>query len=46
MWVERPVIESPLSGVLSLAKPILSCSDCGPQLGYKILAPLEPVTSD
>jgi len=25
---------------------LLSCADCVRQLGYKILAPLEPVTSD
>ena len=25
-----------------VADPIVSCDDCGPQLGYVILAPLEP----
>ena len=24
---------------------LVSCSDCGPQLGYKILAPLESVST-
>jgi len=42
MWVEK------VWWVESLArtwrKPILSCDDCGPQLGYKILAPLTPST--
>ena len=28
--------------VLGPTAPIPSCDDCGPQLGYKILAPLEP----
>ncbi len=27
------------------ATPIVSCDDCGPQAGYKILAPLEPTTT-
>ncbi len=26
-------------------QPIVSCDDCGPQAGYKILAPLEPTTT-
>ena len=26
-------------------KPLVSCDDCGPQLGYKILAPIEPTTN-
>lgn len=38
MWVERPSVL--LLGRLWKTKPIPSCDDCGPQLGYKILAPL------
>ena len=36
---------APLSGTICSFqdKPILSCDDCGPQLGYKILASLESV---
>ena len=41
MWVEEPIV---VARVFVLAKKILSCDDCGPQLGYKILAPLEPVS--
>jgi len=42
MWVEKP-IEVVREGLMfSLAKKVLSCDDCGPQLGYKVLAPLEP----
>ncbi len=34
MWVQPPKIEQ------KTMFPIPSCDDCGPQLGYKILAPL------
>ena len=35
---------APLTGTISSFrdKPILSCGNCGPYLGYKILAALEP----
>jgi len=36
MWVQPPKIDQ------KTMFPIPSCVDCGPQLGYKILAPLEP----
>ncbi len=42
MWVEEPIDVSREGLMLSLGKKLLSCDDCGPQLGYKILAPLEP----
>ena len=42
MWVERPV----LTARLFPPDRVVSCDDCGPQLGYKILAPLEPIVSD
>ena len=41
MWVQPPPVL--LLGKLWKAKKIPSCDDCGPQAGYKILAPLEPV---
>ena len=42
MWVEKVWwVEGPGQyGFLRL--PIPSCDDCGPQLGYVILSPLEP----
>ncbi len=45
MWVEKPVTETVLLSLgtqplVSTVTPIPSCDDCGPQLGYKILAPL------
>ena len=44
MWVERPTM--PWTGWgRTLFEQIVSCDDCGPQLGYKILAPLEPSSS-
>ncbi len=38
MWVEmvRP-LETPF-GDLTWRKPVMSCDDCGPRLGYKVLA--------
>ena len=38
---------APLSGTICFFqdKPMLSCDDCGPQLGYKILASLEPTST-
>ena len=40
MWVERPTTTwSDKAAGLTYA-PQLSCPDCGPQLGYKTLAPL------
>jgi hypothetical protein len=27
--------------VFAAPEPLMSCEDCGPQLGYKILAPLD-----
>lgn len=47
MWVEAPKYPLQLErGHYLLSEPIPSCDDCGPQLGYKILAPLTPTTSD
>lgn len=43
MWVETPAWHWPEGAIPIRTKPILSCDDCGPQLGYKILAALEPV---
>lgn len=43
MWVEEPIDVACEGLVFSLAKKVLSCDDCGPQLGYKILAPLTSV---
>ncbi len=34
-WVEKVTWDR-----FALTKPIVSCADCGPQVGYKILAPL------
>ncbi len=48
MWVEQPAVivdEFGIRVVISRSKRVLSCADCGPQLGYKILAPLEPTTT-
>ena len=42
MWVEEPIEVAREGLVFSLGAKILSCDDCGPQLGYKILAPLDP----
>ena len=44
MWVEKPTTPWTPSVPL-LSKKVLSCDDCGPQAGYKILAPLEPTTT-
>ena len=44
MWVERPYVL--LLGRLWKDKPLPSCDDCGPQAGYKILAPLVVVGDD
>ncbi len=35
MWVEAPEIRA-----VQPSYKLPSCDDCGPQLGYKILAPL------
>ena len=55
MWVEEPrfkvefvdgLVEGDAGPVITkrnLPKKVLSCDDCGPQLGYKTLAALEPV---
>ncbi len=40
MWVEEPITVAREGLGFVLAKKVLSCDDCGPQLGYKILAPL------
>lgn len=43
MWVEKPDdLWGLLHGFLDRPQSILSCDDCGPQAGYKILSPLEP----
>ncbi len=41
MWVQQKSwwIKTDF-GPLRLTKPVMSCEDCGPQLGYEILAPL------
>ena len=49
MWVEEPVetfitLFSGLPIAIGMPKLIPSCDDCGPQLGYKILAPLQSVS--
>ena len=52
MWVQPPLPNSTMVLLTSeteaswlVPTPIPSCDDCGPQLGYKILAPLEPSTT-
>ena len=50
MWVEKPTTEKVLLSLgaqplVSTVTPIPSCDDCGPQAGYKILAPLEPAST-
>ncbi len=41
MWVEVPVeYQYGFSPKPLVPKPLVSCDDCGPQAGYKILAPL------
>ena len=37
MWVEPRTTDGNEAKL-----PVVSCDDCGPQAGYKILAPLEP----
>ena len=41
MWVQQPKIPSPRFPPYVLPEKLVSCDDCGPQLGYKTLAPLE-----
>ena len=43
MWVQAPTIRVKAPTVTN--EPIVSCDDCGPQLGYEILAPLEPAST-
>ena len=44
MWVEEPIAVAREGGLgFVLAKKVLSCSDCGPQLGWEILAPLDTI---
>ena len=38
MWVEQPPFL--MFEVILPKTPVLSCDDCGPQAGYKTLAPL------
>ncbi len=40
MWVERPSDWVKYQGRAIPPQSILSCAACGPQLGYKTLAPL------
>ncbi len=44
MWVRQPLIYKafpPWEGPERFVpQPVMSCDDCGPQLGYKTLAPL------
>ena len=42
MWVVAPMFQGRL---ITPDTPVVSCDDCGPQLGYKILAPLEPAVT-
>ena len=39
MWVEQPATQ--MFGVTLPRTPVMSCDDCGPQLGYETLAPLD-----
>lgn len=43
MWVEKPALLDAATWTTTPFIALPSCNDCGPQLGYKILAPLEPV---
>ena len=51
MWVKVPVeyqygsSHRSVSAATVAPRPIVSCDDCGPQLGYAILAPLEPAST-
>lgn len=44
MWVEKPIVIFRADFVDYRYQPLLSCDDCGPQLGYVILAPLGPTS--
>ena len=42
IWVQTHLPEAKVS-IHDTGQPLVSCSDCGPQLGYEILAPIKPV---
>ena len=44
MWVQAPKPES-FTSEEWVPAILPSCDDCGPQLGYEILAPTEPSTT-